>query len=99
MCVCCSKPKLVVSCLLAGSVVREAMDILETEGRDDAPWPRWYSLPLLSRTVYILGNLTTTNERNRVALGAHSGFLRCLNVLLEVSASPFLPHATLWCMY
>lgn len=28
-------------------------------------WPSWYTWPLLSRTAFTLGNLTTTNDTNR----------------------------------
>ena len=35
---------------------------------DDYAWPYWYTWPMLSRTAFTLGNLTTTNDFNRYAI-------------------------------
>jgi hypothetical protein len=82
-----SKSKLVIACLVSGTVIREACEIEAALGGGDAQWPAWHSFPLLSRGVYILGNLTTTNEKNRQVLSDYPEFLRSLRVLLERCSS------------
>lgn len=88
----------VINCMLYGTIYlegRQCKTLMDggsiSEVTVDTTWPQWYTWPLLSRVSYILGNLTTTNENNRIILGsnvyghdAHQGFLMYLQCLLAV---------------
>ena len=47
-------------------------------------WPSWHTWPMLSRICFTLGNLTTTNERNRKIIGVECKIVPSLVLLLQV---------------
>jgi hypothetical protein len=44
----------------------------EEDNDDEIGWPSWHTWPLLSRICFTLGNLTTSNEANRLESNIHS---------------------------
>eukprot|EP01041_Mallomonas_annulata_P000468 gene468-876_t len=49
-------------------------------------WPSWSTWPLLSRAAFTLGNLTTSNDANRVLIGIQCNLLKPLVTLLQACA-------------
>jgi hypothetical protein len=47
-------------------------------------WPFWYTWPIIARVAFILGNLTTSNNSNRVIIGIDSDSLSSILGLLQV---------------
>ena len=68
-------------------------EVLEREGalaraRIDDPaqdWPQWYSLSLLSRICFVLGNLTTSNAESRSRIMTEGKGLAALVDLIQYS--------------
>lgn len=49
-------------------------------------WPAWHTWPLLSRVAFTLGNLTTSNNTNRLIIGIECKGLKPLVLLLQACA-------------
>jgi hypothetical protein len=63
---------------LANVVMGEARQCEQLmEGAEDklGAWPAWHTWPLLSRVCFTLGNLTTTNDKNRCRFVFCVGFI------------------------
>jgi len=52
-------------------------------GDDEISWPSWHTWPLLSRAAFSLGNMTTTNDANRLLIANTCRCLRPLIVILQ----------------
>jgi len=61
-----------------GEMCRRVMN-----GDTEVSWPSWYTWPLLSRTAFTLGNLTTNNDSNRLLIANVCKCLMPLTMLLQ----------------
>ena len=61
-----------------GEMCKRVMD-----GDTSVSWPSWYTWPLLSRTAFTLGNLTTNNDSNRLLIANSCKCLMPLIILLQ----------------
>jgi hypothetical protein len=59
-----------------GELCRRVMD-----GDAQASWPSWFTWPLLSRTAFTLGNLTTNNDSNRLLI---ANVCKCMMPLITL---------------
>ena len=53
---------------------------------EQGAWPQWHTWPLLSRVSFTLGNLTTSNDRNRTIIGLQCQCIKHLVILLQACA-------------
>lgn len=69
---------------LAAIIVNEGNSCRRVmNGDTTVSWPSWFTWPLLSRTAFTLGNLTTNNDANRTLIASDCKCLMPLIVLLQ----------------
>lgn len=69
----------------------------ENNGYKKNIWPYWHTWPIIARVAFTLGNLTTSNNSNRVIIGIDSDSLSSILMLLQVHKYIFICiHADTW---